>query len=374
MSTTQLFIELLIIGLGVAIWLFLLVASLFGYHVDSSVPKIDTVFVTSLLGIAYVLGIIVDRLAYKLFYRLERATKVKVFGSSSALLLEMITRHISTNADALKQQIIYNRSRIRICRSWIINFGLISIFFVIWGIRVKFLDISQVFFLGVIGLSFCCFSIFTFLTLIRDYYKNIQDSYNFLTQEKNSTIKERSGKDMAQNAHSNIAEQSIEIAEKWTATDFTAFFTAIRNIYTIFMAQDENVKDIERKSPEKALRIKQIIYASPGTISLAGLGEPIRALKELLEFFLTLPYLWEQLKLDRMKEKLVLTKKIIEILKTLGWEQEQIDKYVELILQNLLNIKKLAVEKKLPLPDEIKALPQPKQHEVLALLKQAETM
>ena len=69
MSTTNLFVELIVIGIGAAIWVVLAALAVFGY---SWVP-LDQVFSTfaaaPFLGVVYVLGIILDRVADAVFER-----------------------------------------------------------------------------------------------------------------------------------------------------------------------------------------------------------------------------------------------------------------------------------------------------------------
>jgi hypothetical protein len=81
MTTTQIFAELLIIGIGVAIWLTFLVASIFKYHFDCSLLDMNATFLTAIAGVAYVLGIIVDRISYGLFHFIDKYNKKKSLGS-----------------------------------------------------------------------------------------------------------------------------------------------------------------------------------------------------------------------------------------------------------------------------------------------------
>jgi hypothetical protein len=65
MSTTQLFAELLIIGVGAVIWVALMIAGIEGWQFDQLFLKeIISSFWSVLAIIAYVFGIILDRIAY----------------------------------------------------------------------------------------------------------------------------------------------------------------------------------------------------------------------------------------------------------------------------------------------------------------------
>ncbi len=87
MSTTDLFVELIIIGIGGAIWLCLLIFGAFGYD---WVPLDETFALTALipfLSVAYVLGIIIDRVADAIFERLWVPSLLeKVYGKDKGYL------------------------------------------------------------------------------------------------------------------------------------------------------------------------------------------------------------------------------------------------------------------------------------------------
>jgi hypothetical protein len=65
MSTTQLFVELLVIGSGVLIWVALLVAGSKGCKFDTSILNMKLPIWPLLIAAAYVLGILLDRITYK---------------------------------------------------------------------------------------------------------------------------------------------------------------------------------------------------------------------------------------------------------------------------------------------------------------------
>ncbi|NJN21306.1 MAG: hypothetical protein HC812_09070 [Leptolyngbya sp. RL_3_1] len=67
MSTTDLFVELLIIGVGAAIGLFLLVLTVFGYGWLAWDGLLSLPALLPILAIVYVLGIVVDRFSDRLF-------------------------------------------------------------------------------------------------------------------------------------------------------------------------------------------------------------------------------------------------------------------------------------------------------------------
>jgi hypothetical protein len=82
MSTTKLFVELIVIGTGAFVWVVLLALTVFGYNpAILDLLKSPTVFV-AMIPIIYVLGIITDRIADATFERAwDRNLKAKICGS-----------------------------------------------------------------------------------------------------------------------------------------------------------------------------------------------------------------------------------------------------------------------------------------------------
>jgi len=183
MTTTQLFAELLVIGIGGVLWLSLAVASIFGYRFNKGFPQVDPLLLIALGGIAYLLGIVIDRLAFSIFGIIEKKNQELVLGKSGMPTARVIERYILLNSDKLASQILYNRSRLRICRAWILNFALITLAFTGWNLRVKALSFSQWFGITTLSIGLCFLTAWIALTLSRDHYKNILESYEFLISD-----------------------------------------------------------------------------------------------------------------------------------------------------------------------------------------------
>ena len=67
MNTTNLFVELIVIGAGATLWTLLLILSLFGYAWVPFGGLLSLPALIPILSVIYVLGIVVDRLADALF-------------------------------------------------------------------------------------------------------------------------------------------------------------------------------------------------------------------------------------------------------------------------------------------------------------------
>jgi hypothetical protein len=120
MSTTKLFVELIVIGSGAFVWVVLLVLTVFGYNpVSLDLLKSPTVAVAT-LPIIYVLGIITDRMADAIFeWKWDRNLKATSCGSRENY--ERAKRSIVHRSDKLAELMEYGRSRLRICRGWALN-------------------------------------------------------------------------------------------------------------------------------------------------------------------------------------------------------------------------------------------------------------
>jgi amino acid transporter len=122
MNTTQLFVELLVIGSGAAVaFLILLISS----------QTINISFISSLISlipiiaVIYILGILTDRISRSLFCPLENYIE-RIQKHKNSQDFEIIKCQIISKSEHYKAEIVYNRSRVRVCRGWVINFLLIG--------------------------------------------------------------------------------------------------------------------------------------------------------------------------------------------------------------------------------------------------------
>jgi hypothetical protein len=126
MSTTELFVELIVVGVGASIWIVLLAFTLFGW----SWSDFNTVFslpaLLPALSITYVLGIVVDRVADSVFETLWGQALFQRFYSNKTDYYND-RRTIYAQANRLVDLLEYGRSRLRICRGWAINTVMIAL-------------------------------------------------------------------------------------------------------------------------------------------------------------------------------------------------------------------------------------------------------
>jgi hypothetical protein len=134
MATTAVFAEILIVGLQVEAWLVLVLLSIFGTEWIDLDPLGDfaALLTVVVLGLAYVLGIIVDRLADTLLDRFERTKpgkRVKRRFSKNKKLVKpakvaTMRMMVMLESDGATRFLDYQRSRWRIARATVVNLGL----------------------------------------------------------------------------------------------------------------------------------------------------------------------------------------------------------------------------------------------------------
>ncbi|WP_373527795.1 hypothetical protein [Nostoc sp.] len=187
MNTTALFVELIVIGAGAAIWLIILLLSVFGY---TWIPwKETTAFVALIpvLSVVYVLGIVVDYLAFLLYWKWnERLRRQKFLNNEE---YESTRIYVYTYATSnIINRLEYDRSRIRIVRAWSINcfiLGINTIIFV-WtqlslirfSLRLNISIFSALAFgIGVVS------TLYAWRTLNLGYYLQIYQASVFMKNE-----------------------------------------------------------------------------------------------------------------------------------------------------------------------------------------------
>jgi hypothetical protein len=127
MSTTSLFVDLLISGIQVAMWLCLLVGCIFGADPKllSGVKDWSAVLAVLLLPIVYPVGIFIDNLADDLLRPIGRRIRKRFALDETPSVMKLLAR---TKDDFLPRYFDYVRTRIRISRSSALNFSLITLF------------------------------------------------------------------------------------------------------------------------------------------------------------------------------------------------------------------------------------------------------
>ena len=130
MSTTNLFVELIVIGVGAFTWVGVLLSWMLGLRIEmfhgfdwktwEAIPA---------LALVYLLGIVADRVADKMFQFIwgDRKFAKSYTGGRGGYFKDR--GYVLTHSDRFAEQYEYSRSRQRICRGWALNAVLLIIGF-----------------------------------------------------------------------------------------------------------------------------------------------------------------------------------------------------------------------------------------------------
>lgn len=178
MGTTQLFVELLVIGLGALIWVSLIADIIAGGQIRFGNLWMDKGLLP-LVAAAYALGVVLDRLVWSMFSPMERSCERECLQPLSEPRWRL-ERAVAKADEASAKELNYNRSRLRVCRAWTVNGALITIAFVVWGEMEHKLTHAQSVAAGLGGTVFVVCSFWALRKLMIDYYRNLRGSYELL--------------------------------------------------------------------------------------------------------------------------------------------------------------------------------------------------
>lgn len=179
MSTTQLFVELLVIGLGAAVWVSLLADAAAGGRLGVRELWSDKALLLPLVAGAYVIGVVLDRLLWSVFAPMERRFERKYLVPVGKPRW-YVERSVAAGNGTLAKDIAYNRSRLRICRAWVVNGAMIAAAAIAWGGARGALGPGEAAAIALAGGAFAAAALYALRRLMADHYRNLRDSYRFL--------------------------------------------------------------------------------------------------------------------------------------------------------------------------------------------------
>jgi hypothetical protein len=126
MNTTNIFVELVVIGFHTLIGIAIIVLALFGYQ-NADAEKLLTInLALPVLATAYILGILIDRISDRIF--IAQDYKMRPSDSDANLPSFLTMRfYILHKSSDIYAQLEYIRSRLRIARASVFNFILMTI-------------------------------------------------------------------------------------------------------------------------------------------------------------------------------------------------------------------------------------------------------
>lgn len=149
MNTTNLFVELVVIGVGVSLWLLLLVGSAFGYAWVALDQALLVASAVPALALTYVFGIVWDRVSDSLFERWWADDLRASFFPERGAYYDA-RRVILSKSPPLAELLEYGRSRLRICRGWTLNAVMVagSLNLLLW---IQYRDVEAVGAISLVG-------------------------------------------------------------------------------------------------------------------------------------------------------------------------------------------------------------------------------
>ncbi|MCX5237596.1 hypothetical protein OG824_20550 [Streptomyces prunicolor] len=174
-AVTALFVEVLVVGVGASGVVFLTACAVFGVRSVSEVGKIDgTVLAAIGASVSYVLGIIIDRGADFLLRKPSEVCQRKHFESDADYDAARLLSYADPVASGKYE---YSRSRMRVCRGWVLNWAALAVAFIGWAVRDpenhmgKGDEMIVIFFL----LSLCLASYMAWLSIVRSTMRELAE-------------------------------------------------------------------------------------------------------------------------------------------------------------------------------------------------------
>ena len=197
MNTTNLFVELIVIGIGAATWIALFVFSFFGI---GWVTSLETLFSFTVLipalSVVYVLGIITDRIADFCFEKMRGNTlRSKWFQNINDYYRSR--RLVYTGSERLGDLLEYGRSRMRICRGWALNAVLILVSFNLFmSVQTPQIQNKPLLWLAA-SLTLALFaggSYFAWLNLTVAEYRKVKQHAEYVSSQRSPSHRHRGGR------------------------------------------------------------------------------------------------------------------------------------------------------------------------------------
>jgi len=126
MGTTSLVVELIVIGTGAALWVVLIILIVFGYTwlpMDRLPELLGAPALIPILSIVYILGVVTDRFSDWVFSLCDHSIRRSVFADPNDY--QLARTRLYTESEGLTGLLEYGRSRMRVCRGWVVNSLLI---------------------------------------------------------------------------------------------------------------------------------------------------------------------------------------------------------------------------------------------------------
>lgn len=187
MSTTDLFVELIVVGLGAFSWLGLLLLAVLG--IDLALLRAilaEPAAALPVLVLIYLLGIVTDRAADRLFNLWWVDKKQQLLYPGGQNQFHQDKTLVLAQSERFAQMYEYSRSRQRICRGWALN-GFLLLITALILLFVRFSQLPNLSLLALtatvllLGLVYSCWR--AWLLMVDTELRRVQEQASLLRQQ-----------------------------------------------------------------------------------------------------------------------------------------------------------------------------------------------
>ena len=190
MSTTAIFVELLIVGIETFIWLGFLVSSLFGVKWFSFIgflfEKSSLTSTILFVGLAYVFGIVFDEISDTLIEPWANRIRNSTREEKDPEVWDM-QAYVFSRSEETAVKLDYMRSRLRILRSTIFNLILIVLFSLLFLWTTMIVPTSNkvniTLFISIFGFSLLALVVFVYWRIAHAYWMRTRSLYKVLKEK-----------------------------------------------------------------------------------------------------------------------------------------------------------------------------------------------
>lgn len=191
MNTTAVFAEILVIGLQATVWLSFAALTLTGVSwIDRETIRELTdwsaLIAALALGLAYTLGIAIDRVADSLLHPFDRSIRDRRLPpdlpSVPKMRLEVLARH-----DKVAEFLDYIRSRMRIARSTVLNLALTTVAAALFLAVRTAVGACAIVAVVLAGLALTLVFCFAWRRISWTYYKRLTQAYELTLRQPKAT-------------------------------------------------------------------------------------------------------------------------------------------------------------------------------------------
>jgi hypothetical protein len=188
MATTNLIVDFLVIGLVALIWISPVAVITLDTKWIENILNMGVGGLPFTLGLSYILGISVSRLADDLTNRWDDKWKDEIFGKNTVPNYHNKLNLVIAKSESASEYLSYRRSVIRTARACGVNFAIGSILWIVIAIvKTNVIPTSLAIFVATFSLLLAVWLFRAWATVLKGYFHGIKDLYSYLHQETQSS-------------------------------------------------------------------------------------------------------------------------------------------------------------------------------------------